>query len=199
MKFCNSEIVKKVEDYINTHKDEIISDLLDLVRIPSVRSEAKENMPFGEDCYKMLVETKKLFEKNGFESRLGAGNEYEISYYGNNDAKEIGIFSHTDVVPVVASDWLICPPFEPVVKDGYIVGRGCEDDKSGVIEALYCAKIIRDLGFPLKNRLVMVNGAAEETGMEDMEAFAKNERMPDASVVPDAEYPCYTGEKSMRC
>ena len=197
MKVCNNEILNKIENYIEEHKDEILSDLLDIVRIPSVRSEAKEGMPFGEDCHKMLLATKALFEKNGFESKMGKGNEYEISYYGNKNAKEIGIFSHTDVVPVVASEWIICPPFEPVIKDGYIVGRGCNDDKSGVIEALYIAKIIRDLGLPLKNRLVMVNGGAEETGMEDMEAFSANEKMPDASLVPDAEFPCYTGEKSM--
>ena len=197
MKFCNDEIIKKIENYINEHKNEILNDLMDIVRIPSVRSEAKDGMPFGEDCHKMLVATKALFEKNGFESKLADGGEYEVSYYGNKGAKEIGIFSHTDVVPVVASEWILCQPFEPIIKDGYMVGRGCNDDKSGVIEALYIAKMIRDLELPLKNRLVMVNGGAEETGMEDMEAFSANERMPDASIVPDAEFPCYTGEKSM--
>lgn len=197
MRICNKEVITKIENYINGHKDEILSDLMDIVRIPSVRSEAKEGMPFGEDCHKMLIATKALFEKNGFESKMGKDNAYEVSYYGNKNAKEIGIFSHTDVVPVVASEWILCQPFDPVIKDGYMVGRGCNDDKSGVIEALYIAKMIRDLGLPLKNRLVMVNGGAEETGMEDMEAFSANERMPDASIVPDAEFPCYTGEKSM--
>lgn len=34
-----------IHQYITTHKDEIVATLIELVKIPSVRSEAKENAP----------------------------------------------------------------------------------------------------------------------------------------------------------
>lgn len=197
MKYCTEEIIKKIGNYLDDHKKEITDDLMHLMRVPSVRSEAKPGKPFGEECAKMLDVTKDLFEKNGFESKIADGYEYEVSYCGKKGGKQIGILAHTDVVPVVENDWTLCRPFEPKIIDGYVVGRGCIDDKSGVIEALYTAKLIRDLGLELNNEIVMINGAAEETGMEDIAAFTANERIPEASIAPDADFPCYSGEKNM--
>lgn len=195
MKYCNDEIIKKIDEYIDTHKNKIVEDLLEIVKIPSVNAEPKPQSPFGEKCAEMLGITAELFEDNGFKTDINRENGYALSYYGNGD-KSIGIFSHTDVVPV-DDKWQVCKPFEPVVKDGYIFGRGCNDDKSGVIEMLYAAKIIRDLGLNFKSKLVMFNGSNEESGMEDITAFAEKEIMPDVSLIPDAMYPCICGERSM--
>ncbi len=195
MKYCNEEIIKRIDEYINTHKNKIIEDLLELVKIPSVKGESKQDAPFGDKCAEVLKVTAELFENNGFKTDIKQADGYALSCYGNGE-KSIGIFSHTDVVPV-DDKWQVCKPFEPIVKDGYIFGRGCNDDKSGVIEMLYAAKIIRDLGLNFKSKLVMFNGSNEESGMEDIAAFAENESMPDVSLVPDAMYPCICGERSM--
>ncbi len=195
MKLCNDEFIKKLDNYIDNHKNEIVEDLIKLVKIPSVKSEAKPDAPFGEKCAQMLDKTAKLFEDNGFETHINRTDGYALSYYGDGN-KSIGLFSHTDVVPV-DDKWQVCKPFEPIIKDGYIYGRGCNDDKSGVIQMLYAAKIIRDLNIDFKSRLVMFNGSNEESGMKDITAFAKKEIMPDVSVVPDAMYPCICGERSM--
>lgn len=195
MNTCSEEMIKKIDEYISTHKNEIVEDLLEIIKIPSVKDDPKPDAPFGEKCAEMLDRTVKLFEHNGFKTDINRDNGYALSYYGNGK-KSIGIFSHTDVVPV-DDKWQVCKPFEPVVKDGYIFGRGCNDDKSGVIEMLYAAKIIRDLGLNFKSKLVMFNGSNEETGMEDITAFAENESMPDVSLIPDAMYPCICGERSM--
>ncbi len=195
MKYCSEEMIKKIDEYINMYKNKIVEDLLELVKIPSVNVKPKPQAPFGEKCAEMLGITAKLFEDNGFKTDINLESGYALSYYGNAE-KSIGIFSHTDVVPV-DDKWQVCKPFEPVVKDGYIFGRGCNDDKSGVIEMLYAAKIIRDLGLNFKSKLVMFNGSNEESGMEDITAFAENEIMPDVSLIPDAMYPCVCGERSM--
>lgn len=196
MKFCTDENIKIIEDYINKHRDEILSDLMTLVRIPSIKADRVADKPYGHACAKALEASKNLFDENGFETKINTEYGYALAYYGNKQAKSIGIFSHSDVVPV-GGEWLMCEPFEPVIRDGHVFGRGCNDNKSGVITALYAAKMIKDLGFNLKNRLVMFVGSNEETGMKDIDAFSRIEKMPDASLVPDAEYPCISGEKSM--
>lgn len=195
MKYCTPDIMRKMDEYISNHKDEIIADLFELVRIPSINGEPAEGAPFGAECAKMTDVTADMFEKAGFDTVVKKDLGYSLSYYGKGD-KSIGLFSHTDVV-TVDDQWQVCKPFEPIIKDGYIFGRGCNDDKSGVIQTLYAAKMIRDLELELNSRIVMYNGANEETGMQDIKSFVDNETMPDASLVPDGMYPCVYGERSM--
>lgn len=192
MKFCNKEVFDKIDAYIYANRDRIIEDLMTLVRIPSVQGEATPDMPYGEDCDRMLIETDALYRRHGFSGKINHEGGYAVSYYGDGK-KTIGLFSHGDVVPV-DGEWLMCPPFEPIIRDGYIFGRGCNDDKSGILETVWAAEIIRELGFDLKSRLLMFTGVNEETGMGDIEAYVKNEPMPELSIVPDGGYPCYSGE-----
>ena len=56
---------------------------------------------------------------------------------------------------------------------------------------------LRELGVPLKSRLTLFLGTDEETGMDDVQLFAKEEKMPDFSLVPDVEYPVCHGEKGI--
>ena len=61
---------EKIHDYIHQHKDEIVNILKELIRIPSVRSEAKENAPFGAECARVLEFTQRLYESYTFETEL---------------------------------------------------------------------------------------------------------------------------------
>ena len=194
MKIVNDYILKQVDKYIEENKEGIIQDLLNLVRIPSVQSASEDNAPYGKACRQILDEAKKLYKRHGFDSEISADSKYVLAFL-DGSGKTIGIFAHGDVVPV-GDDWLICKPFEPIIKDGYIFGRGCHDDKSGIIQAIYAAKMIRDLKLPFKSKLLMMTGSNEETGMADAISFRENEKMPDFSLVLDGEYPYYGGEKS---
>ncbi len=187
--------VQAVDEYIQTHREEIIADLVTLCKIPSVQTEAEEGMPFGRACDEMLTVCGELYQKHGFSFRAERKKGYGMSEYGVG-AKTIGIFGHADVVPP-NGEWLLTSPFEPVIKDGCLIGRGVEDDKSAVIQALYAMKIIRDLGIPLQSRISVFVGVTEETGMQDMENFVQSEPMPDCSFVPDAAYPYILGEKTI--
>ena len=80
-----------------------------------------------------------------------------------------------------------------------MIGRGCCDDKCGIIEMLYAVKIIDAIGLPFKHKIIFYVGGSEESGMHDLEDFIKNEPMPDVSLVIDGEYPYYKSEKSRLC
>ena len=73
---------EQIHDYIHQHKDEIVNILKELIRIPSVRSEAEENAPFGAECARVLEFTKNLYEDNGFDTELDREGGYLLSYYG---------------------------------------------------------------------------------------------------------------------
>lgn len=184
-----------IHNYIFEHKNEILAELKELIKIPSVREEPREDAPFGKNCDTVLRHIQLLFEKNGFETEYRREDGYLLSYYGDGK-KSLGLFSHADVVPV-SDDWLFTTPFEPIEKDSFLIGRGAVDDKSAVIISLYCAKIIKELNIPFDSKLVSFVGANEESGMADIQSYAKSNVQPDFSLVDDTAFPLYYGNKGM--
>jgi succinyl-diaminopimelate desuccinylase len=182
----------QIHNYVQNHKDEIVETLKELIKIPSVRSEAEENAPFGKECARLLRLIEQLYKDNGFETELDSNGGYLLSYYGKGE-KTLGIFAHADVVPV-GDDW-IYTPFEPIEKDGFLIGRGVLDNKAGVVISLFCAKLLKELNIPFNSRLVMFTGSNEESGMQDIKNYLSCNQVPDFSFVPDTAFPLYRGNK----
>lgn len=195
MKLSQNDLAR-IDAYLASHRNEIVNTLVALARIPSVKSTPAPQAPFGlpsAECLKAIAE---LYRQNGFETKMNAEDGYALAYYGAGE-RTVGVFAHADVVPVNADDWTKCAPFEPVVRDGFVFGRGCSDNKSGVMASLYAVKMLRDLELPLQTKLVFFTGSNEENGMQDIEAFVRNEPQPDVSIVPDGGYPFSYGERSI--
>ena len=53
------------------------------------------------------------------------------------------MLAHLDVVPA-GKGWTVCEPFEPLVKDGMIYGRGSSDDKGPAVASLYALRCVRE-------------------------------------------------------
>lgn len=190
-----SDVISAVREYMLAHRAEMVRDLKRLVRIPSIRSEARDGAPFGRECARALLEAIALFRENGFAASASPSNAYGIATYGEGEPT-VALFGHTDVVPV-GDDWMLTAPFDPIELDGYLIGRGVEDNKAGVVISLYVMRAFRDLSLPLNGRLLAFLGSAEETGMEDIEAFVREHPMPRVSIVPDNAYPISFGEKGI--
>lgn len=186
---------EEIHNYIQTHKKKIVEILKELVKIPSVCDEAGENAPFGKECAKVLEFTQELYKKSGFETELDRSGGYLLSYFGEGE-KSIGLFAHADVVPV-SDDWIYTKPFEPIEKDGCIIGRGTLDNKSAIVISLYCAKMLKELNIPFNSRLVMFTGANEESGMGDIKNYISKHTPPDFSLVADTGFPAYRGDKGI--
>ena len=189
------EYTENIHNYVVKHRDEILKTLKELVKIPSVRGAAEPEAPFGKACADALEYTEKLYSQNDFETELNKQGGYLLSYFGNGK-RTLGLFAHADVVDV-SDDWVHTMPFEPIEKDGYLIGRGVLDDKSAVVISLYSAKILKELNIPFHSRLVMFTGVNEETGMADIEEYSKKHTAPDFSLICDTAFPLYRGDKSM--
>lgn len=76
------------------------------------------------------------------------------------------IMAHMDVVPIepsTESQW-IHPPFDGVIADGYIWGRGAMDDKSSVLGILEATEMLLTNGFQPRRTLYLAFGHDEEIG-----------------------------------
>lgn len=186
---------KQINEWIDNNRDEIIRQWIEISKIPAIKGEAEEAAPFGKACADALNACAELFAHHGFDAEVYVNSGYALANFGEGE-KTIGLFGHSDVVPV-GDDWIYTKPFEPVVIDGTLIGRGVEDNKSGIMAALCAMEIIREYNIPVKSRIQAFIGSEEETGMTDIESFAAEQPMPDVSLVLDAEFPCSIGEKSI--
>ncbi len=121
--------MNKVKNYIDKHKDRFINELFDLLRIPSIsaQSEHKADM---QHCAEWLAAAL---------SKAGADRADVMPTDGNPvvyaekiidpKAKTVLVYGHYDVMPVDPRDEWRTEPFEPVIKEGRIWGRGADDDK----------------------------------------------------------------------
>ena len=191
----NHQIDAKITDWIANNKERVIEKWIKLCEIPSIKSPGKPGAPFGENCAEALKFAASLFNSDNIKSELFTDSGYALATYGDGD-KTIGLFSHSDVVPV-GEDWIFTEPFKPIIKDGALICRGSEDNKSGIIASLCVTEFLRDNDIKLKSKLQSFIGSDEECGMEDMINYLKEQKIPDVSIVPDADFPCSTGEKGI--
>lgn len=185
-----------VEQWISEHKQELIREIQELVRIPSVShpEEAAPGAPFGAECRRVLEHLLARGEAYGFRTRNMDGWGGAVSMGDEENA--IGILAHLDVVPV--GDGWQYPPFEAVYlpeKDA-IIGRGGDDNKGPAAAALFLMRMIRDLKIPMRHGIRLYGGVSEENGMMDMAHLLKaGEKFPALTLVPDAGFPVNYGQK----
>ena len=184
---------QKVYELIDKSRDEFVATLQRWIRTPSVKGEAADGAPFGSDVRKMLDTAVEDAGKMGFSVRNFDGYACDITL-GEAEEK-IAVLGHLDVVPV--GDGWTKPPFEGMIEDGRIYGRGTNDDKGPSLAALFAMKAIRDAGIPLKKSIRLILGCDEESGWEDMAYYGAHEKIPDIGFSPDASFPLINTEKGM--
>ena len=185
---------KTVDNWIDEHREEIISSLQSLLKYRSVNEgTSEEGAPFGRNIEECLEYYLGLAEQLGFSTKNIDG------YAGCVDAgegeKTMGIMCHLDVVPE-GKGWTH-PPFGGEIADGNIYGRGTLDDKGPAIAALYALKAICECGLKLNHKVRIIAGCNEETGMNCLKYYKTKEPVPDFSISPDGRFPMTSSEKSM--
>jgi carboxypeptidase PM20D1 len=103
---------------------------------------------------------------------------YSLLYtWQGTDAKALPVLlmAHQDVVPVspgTQGKWQ-APPFDGVVRDGFVWGRGAWDDKSRVIAQLEAVEMLLASGFQPRQTVYLVFGHDEEVnGLRGAKAIA---------------------------
>ena len=118
-------ILKKVESL----KEQMMEDILELVRIDSVETEAQPGAPFGPGVKKALQKALEMGERLGFRT-VNLNNYMGYVEYGKGDDYVCAI-GHVDVVP--PGDGWKQPPFAGYAEDGVLYGRGVLDNKGPIL------------------------------------------------------------------
>ena len=149
----------------------MVAALTELTRIPAV---APENGGDGETL--KAEKLMKILKTVGFDrierfdaedSRVSSGKRPNVIAYlnGETDTKRLWIVTHLDVVPAgEESMWTVTKPFEPLVADNRIYGRGCEDNGQSLVASLFAVAALRRLGVKPKRTVALAFVSDEEQG-----------------------------------
>lgn len=181
----------KINAYFEREKENMLSDLGSLIRIPSVRGEKTDDAPFGVEPKKALEKMLNIAKNYGFSTVNVDNYAGEISFTGGDAS--LAMLGHLDVVPE-GDGWTV-PPYEMTERDGKVFGRGTSDDKGPVIAALYAMKCVRELGITLNSDVRLIVGTSEETGGNDIEYYSEHRGMPPMVFTPDSSFPVTNVER----
>lgn len=189
----SKELLKQVEDYITSKRDEYVSDLGRLIEIESVGTDADGKYVFGKGSAAAIDAMLDIGTGYGFK---GENHDYYCAslVYGDSE-EELGMVAHVDVVP--AGEGWSYPPYKLTVENDLLIGRGTEDDKGPAVAALYAMRFFKDKGITLPFSVRLIVGGDEERGMDDLPYFLKSHKAPFFSFTPDSEFPVCTGEKGI--
>ena len=127
--------MNNAKKYVQEHKDRFISELIELLKIPSVSADTA----YAQDVFDTAEAVKASLEKAGVDfAELCDTPGYPIVYAQkiiDPNLPTVLVYGHYDVQPPDPIELWTSPPFEPVIKpteihpEGAIFARGSCDDK----------------------------------------------------------------------
>ncbi len=117
------------KQYIEANRERFIEELFDLLRIPSISAQS-DRKPDMKRCAEWLAA--KLAEAGADRTEVMPTDGNPVVYAErivDRKLPTVLVYGHYDVMPVDPVDEWRTDPFEPVIKEGRIWGRGADDDK----------------------------------------------------------------------
>lgn len=183
-----------LQHWIEEHTEELVTDLRALLQCESVKSDPFPLAPFGLGIRSAFDKVLEFGEQYGFRTKDFDG--YALHLEIGEGEEIVATLSHVDVVPP-GNGWSV-PPFEGVVRDGYVYARGAQDDKGPIMALIYAARAIRELGLPIRKRIRLIVGGDEESGWACMKHYFQHEpERPTCGFSPDGGWPFIYAEKGI--
>src|SRR6478752_3626874 len=171
------------KDYQQKNKDRFLSELLELLRIPSI-SARSEHKPDMERCAEAVK--KRLLEAGADKVDIYPTAGHPVVYGEKTidpSKPTILVYGHYDVQPADPLELWNSGPFEPVIKDGKIYARGSCDDKGQFYMHVKALEIMTKTNTLQGNVKFIIEGE-EEVGSPNLATFVKaNKELLKADVI----------------
>lgn len=164
--------MQNVQQYIVSNQDRFISELMDMLRIPSISADSKYKTDVAR-CAEFVKAS--LLQAGATKAEICPTAGHPI-VYGEKiiDASlpTVLVYGHYDVQPPDPLDLWHSPPFEPVIKDGKIFARGACDDKGQMFMHVKAFEAMEKNGALPCNIKFLIEGE-EEVGSDHLGDFVK--------------------------
>ena len=157
--------------------------LKDSIAIPTVAGRGK--VPELAAYYAGVLKTAGYADGDIVITPAGETATFAATLRGRTDKKPILLLGHMDVVEAEAQDWTR-DPFVPVEENGYIFGRGSEDNKFNIAMMVATMAQLKREGFKPQRTIILLLSGDEETAMATTKALAAQYRDAELALNGDA-------------
>ena len=160
------------QNYLDKQQPKFIEDLLEFVRIPSVSA----NKEHFNDVLRAGSWVVSRLQQAGISNSHLMETETHPVVYGDwmqagSDKPTVLIYGHFDVQPAEPFHLWESPPFEPIVVNEKLIGRGASDDKGGMLIPILAAEALLATEGKLPVNLKFFFEGQEEIGSPTLQAF----------------------------
>lgn len=156
-------------------RPDYLEEFYTFLRFPSVSTDDTYSDKLKQ-CAGWLVEKLK---KLGFETQLVPTAGHPIVWAKNKHQpgrRTVMIYGHYDVQPADPLELWNSPPFEPVLKDGYVYARGSTDNKGQILSHILGVQEALDKNGDLPVNLHFVIEGEEEIGSSNLGPFLEKNK-----------------------
>src|SRR5436190_22908685 len=143
--------------------------LVDLIRLDTT------NPPGNETRIAQYL--KRLADEEGIPCELLGGEPSRLNFVahlkGSGNHRPLMLMAHSDVVPADRAQWTV-DPFSAEIREGFIYGRGAQDDKSLLAAELAVLVELKHRGIPLGRDVILLSEADEEEGSTGIQWLIQN-------------------------
>ncbi|PYL20163.1 MAG: peptidase M20, partial [Verrucomicrobia bacterium] len=168
-------------------RDNYLEDFYSFLRFPSISTDDQYAERLAE-CAHWLV---KRLTSIGLETQLVPTRGHPIVWARNKHQpgrRTVLIYGHYDVQPPDPLELWDSPPFEPVLKNGYVFARGATDNKGQILSHILGIQETIEQNGDLPVNLHLVIEGEEEIGSVHLGGFLEENRgalKSDVAVISD--------------
>ncbi|MEM0038186.1 MAG: M20 family metallo-hydrolase [Zestosphaera sp.] len=189
--------LKRVLSRVDSLQDYAVNLLSEIVRRPAVNPSFGGEGEYDKAAFLLeeirswgfsdvrVINVPDARSKNGVRPNI-------VAYIRGEVEDKLWILTHLDVVPPGdLNAWVVTKPFEPIVRDSKIYGRGSEDNGQSMVASLMAAKALLEEGVKPRRTVALALVSDEEAGSKHgIEYLIRNHPelfgSSDVALVPDA-------------
>ncbi len=161
--------------YIDGHRARFVEELREWVRIPAISSDPSHRADVLKNAQHLMAQLEAIGMEDVQLWPTGPGGTGHPAVFAelrsSPDRPTLLVYGHHDVQPVDPLEAWVSPPFDPVIREGRMWGRGVVDDKGQVhIHVKAIESFLRTRGKLPVNLKLIVEGE-EEIGSANLDAL----------------------------
>ena len=159
--------LERVLGTVEGYREEMVKTLVDFCKIPALDpgSGGEGELRKTEWLQRKIMSLGMGYERyDAKDERVPLGIRPNLVVRRGEGGPRLWVLSNVDVVPPGNLKEWPCDPFDPIVKDGKVYGRGVEDNGQACIASLFALKALKDLELSPSRPLMFAWVADEETG-----------------------------------
>ncbi len=168
-----------------------------LVRFPSLNGAEGGAQDFMEGLFRGMGLATERFEVRDADLKDLPGYSPSVGQWERHDnvvalhrpraaaGHSLILNGHMDVVPVGAEELWSRPPFDPVVRDGRLYGRGSGDMKAGIAAYVTAFRALKSMGLQPAAPVIMQSVVEEECTGNGALACLRRGYTADAAIIPE--------------